>query len=103
MRWMAFPPRYARSEVGLNGIAKPLDSHGFCQGATPFSSIWTMLSVTSCRKSRGGLSFCARADDWVEGEVISVPPRRIVSSFRFCKIGLGNFIFETRSGKVLPA
>jgi len=45
MRWTALPPRYALSVVGLNGI--PADSHGFCHGATPSSSILTIESVTS--------------------------------------------------------
>src|SRR5262245_31371171 len=52
MRWRALPPRYALSEFGLNGSSKALcGSHGFCQGAVPFSSISMMASVTSCRKS----------------------------------------------------
>src|SRR6185437_16479313 len=34
MRWMALPPRYCPSVVGLNGIA--VASHGRCQGATRF-------------------------------------------------------------------
>jgi len=53
-KWMALPPRYARSVVGFTGIASwDWACQGFCHGATPFSNSATMLSVTSCRKSRG--------------------------------------------------
>ena len=51
-------------------------SQGFCQGATPFSSICTMLSVTSCRKSRGEVfSVCGRPAVCADGLAISIAHR----------------------------
>src|SRR5262245_28601089 len=87
MRCNALPPRYAFWELGLNGISKALcGSHGFCQGAVPFSSISMIESVTSWRKSR-------------LMSVVSSGIRTLLGS----EVGFRNFLLESRTRQELAA
>src|ERR1700737_1658496 len=90
MRWSALPPRYPRSVVGLKGSSSAPGSQGFCHGATPFSSIWMIESVTSCRKSR-------RVG--VVGDGVWISVAEAIALLRVVEVRLRKFILETGAGQ----
>src|SRR6266849_4147080 len=74
--------------------------HGFCHGATPFSSMLMIRSVTSWRKSRG-----AGVTGWADlGSAVVVAIRSVpLVDIRRRKSGLWRFVLEAGTDERLAA
>src|SRR6516225_4067209 len=70
---------------------------GFCQGATPFSSMLMIRSVTSCRKSRGFVTWGSAG----RGSMLVVAIPLFLLTGIQSESGLRLFSFEPGAGKRL--